>query len=342
MTPTDLRYVVALSRERHFGRAAQACFISQPALSLALKKLEDELGVTLFERTKNEVALTAVGARIIEQAGRALDEIDKIKCIARQARDPLAGPLRVGAIFTIGPYVFPRLVPILHRMAPQMPLVIEENYTARLRERLADGELDAALVCLPFEAPGVLVMPLYDEPFMVMVPADHPWASADAISRSDLPAQTVLLLGVGHCFRDQVLAACANCATPQTSEHALPRAVEGSSLETIRYMVAFGMGITVLPSTAADGLGRFAGLTAIRPFVDPPQRRVALAWRVTYPRPQAIEALRQAIGACPLDSVIRLGGRRPPGLAADQPNGAVQAFRAGRNGASAEIERAGS
>ena len=318
MTPTDLRYIVALARERHFGRAAETCFVSQPTLSVAVKKLEEELGVVLFERTKSGVTVTPVGARIVEQALRALDETDAIKRIAQQAQDPLAGSLRIGAIFTIGPYLFPRLVPILHETAPRMPLVIEENYTARLRERLARGDLDVALVCLPFEEPGVVTLPLYDEPFMVMVPAAHPWARAKAIATGDLSTQTVLLLGVGHCFRDQVVAACPSCVGPavagcpgcagsSATENGLQKALEGSSLETIRYMVASGMGITVLPCTAAGVLGEFAPkLTAIRPFVDPPRRHVALAWRLTFPRPQAIEALRQSIRACALECVTYL------------------------------------
>ena len=309
MTLTELRYVVALAREKHFGRAAEACFVSQPTLSVAVKKLEDELGVLLFERGKTEVTVTPVGERIVEQARRVLEELEGVKRIARQAQDPLAGVLRIGAIYTIGPYLFPRLVPILHETAPQMPLVIEENYTARLRERLVAGELDAVLVCLPFEEPGVVTLPLYDEPFMVMVPARHAWAKRKSIVTDDLATETVLLLGVGHCFRDQVIAACPSCVGPPAAQGGLQKAVEGSSLETIRHMVASGMGVTVLPCTAASGPGHYASkLTEIRHFVDPPRRRVALAWRVTFPRPQAIEALRQAIRACALDCVTYLGG----------------------------------
>lgn len=309
MTLTELRYVVALAREKHFGRAAEACFVSQPTLSVAVKKLEEELGVALFERGKTEVTVTPVGERVVEQARRVLEELEGVKRIAQQARDPLVGPLRIGAIYTVGPYLFPRLVPILHETAPQMPLVIEENYTARLRERLVAGELDAILVCLPFEEPGVVTLPLYDEPFLVMVPARHPWAKRRAIPTEDLSKETVLLLGAGHCFRDQVIEACPSCVGPPAAEGGLQKAVEGSSLETIRHMVASGMGITVLPCTAASGPGHYASrLTEIRPFVAPPRRRVVLAWRVTFPRPQAIEALRQAIRACQLDCVAYLGG----------------------------------
>lgn len=309
MTLTDLRYIIALARERHFGRAAEACFVSQPTLSVAVKKLEDELGVALFERGKVEVGVTAVGERIVEQARRVLDELEGVKRIARQAQDPLEGPLRLGAIYTVGPYLFPGLVPILHDAAPKMPLVIEENYTARLRERLAQGELDAIIACLPFEEPGVVTLPLYDEPFMLLVPAAHPWARRKTIATDDLATETVLLLGAGHCFRDQVVAACPSCVGPPAAEGGLQKAVEGSSLETIRHMVASGMGITVLPCTAAIGPGHYTSkLTVIRPFANPPQRRVALAWRASFPRPQAIEALRQAIRACALECVSYLGG----------------------------------
>lgn len=309
MTLTELRYVVALAREKHFGRAAEACFVSQPTLSVAVKKLEEELGVALFERSKTEVAVTPVGERVVEQARRVLAELEGVKRIAQQARDPLVGPLKIGAIYTVGPYLFPRLVPILHDTAPHMPLVIEENYTARLRERLAAGELDAILVCLPFEEPGVVTLPLYDEPFLVMVPAKHPWAKRKAIPIEDLSKETVLLLGAGHCFRHQVIEVCPSCVGPPAAEGGLQKAVEGSSLETIRHMVASGMGVTVLPCTAASGPGHYASkLTEIRPFTDPPRRRVVLAWRVTFPRPQAIEALRQAIRACRLDGVTYLGG----------------------------------
>ena len=307
MTLTELRYIVALARERHFGRAAEACFVSQPTLSVAVKKLEEELGVALFERSKGEIAVTPVGERIVGQARRVLDELESVKRIARESRDPLEGPLRIGAIYTVGPYLFPRLVPILHESAPRMPLVIEENYTARLRERLVAGEIDAMIACLPFEEPGVVTLPVYDEPFMVMVPAAHAWARRKAIATDELSNETVLLLGAGHCFRDQVIAACPSCVGPPGAEGGLQRALEGSSLETIRHMVASGMGITVLPCTAAAGPGLYASeLTVVRPFIRPPRRSVAVAWRATFPRPQAIEALRRAIRACALGCVSYL------------------------------------
>jgi LysR family transcriptional regulator, hydrogen peroxide-inducible genes activator len=309
MTLTELRYIVALARERHFGRAADICCVSQPTLSVAVKKLEDELGVALFERAKNDVAVTPVGARIVEQAQRVLAEMGGIKDIAQQAKDPLTGPLRLGAIFTVGPYLFPGLIPVLHQTAPRMPLVLDENYTARLRERLVRGELDAVVVCLPFEEPGIVTLPLYDEPFVAVVPEGHAWCGRSEVATEELGSQTVLMLGTGHCFRDQVIAACPSCVGPSQTADGLQQAVEGSSLETIRGMVASGMGITLLPCTAANGPGRYAAeLTRVLPFSNPPQRRVVLAWRVSYPRTQAIEALRQGILACRLPGVTYTTG----------------------------------
>jgi LysR family hydrogen peroxide-inducible transcriptional activator len=205
MTLTELKYIVAVAREKHFGKAAEACFVSQPTLSVALKKLEDELGVALFERGSGEVTPTAVGARIVEQAQRVLEQAAQIKEVAKLGKDPLQGPLRLGMIYTIAPYLLPPLVRLLHKRAPQMPLLLQENYTHRLREMLKQGELDAAILALPFEEPGFALQPLYDEPFVLAVPRDHAWAARKSVKASDLSKQAVVLLGTGHCFRDQVL-----------------------------------------------------------------------------------------------------------------------------------------
>lgn len=295
MTLTELRYLVALAQQRHFGRAAEQCFVSQPTLSVAIKKLEDELGVQLFERRKLEATLTPIGQRIVEQAQRVLAEADTLKQLAEVGRDQLQGPLRVGAIYTIGPYLFPNLIPVLHERAPQMPLVIEENYTARLSERLRQGQIDAALIALPFEEPGLVTLPLYDETFVALIPGGHPWNARNTVDVADLAQETLLMLGSGHCFRTQVLEACPACEQ-RLAQPGLGQTVEGTSLETIRHMVASGMGITVLPATAA-GADRYAQrLVSIRRFSPPePHRTVALAWRVSFPRPRAIETLRQAI-----------------------------------------------
>ena len=302
MTLTDLRYLLALASERHFGRAAEKSHISQPTLSVAIKKLEDELGVQLFERGTNEVRITATGERIVAQAERVLSEAAHIIELAEAGKDPLRGPLRIGVIYTIGPYLLPHLIPRMHALAPQMPLIIQENYTSRLTELLKRGEVDAVVVALPYEEPGVVVLPLYEEPFRVLLPATHPWVDEARLQPAMLAEEQLLLLGAGNCFRDQVLEVCPKCA----SGSGLQRTLEGSSLETIRYMVASGLGITVLPSSAADGLSEQNPLVAVRPFSAPePIRQVALAWRVSYPRHGAIDALHQGI----LDSA--LPGTRP-------------------------------
>lgn len=299
MTLTDLRYIVALARERHFGRAAEKCHVSQPTLSVAVKKLEDELGVTLFERSAADVRITPIGEQIVAQAERVINESALVREIAEQGRDPLAGPLRLGVIYTIGPYLLPRLIPILRERAPGMPLVIRENYTQRLAEMVKRGELDVIVIALPFNEQGVVTQPLYDEPFRVLLPADHAWTKEKHISTAQLAEENMLLLSTGNCFRDQVLE-----MAPGISRDGLPETLEGSSLETIRYMVASGAGITVLPSSAADGLPEQGSLVAVRPFSAPePTRRVALAWRVTFPRFAAIDVLRQAILDCGLPGV---------------------------------------
>jgi LysR family transcriptional regulator, hydrogen peroxide-inducible genes activator len=312
VTLNELRYAVAVARERHFGRAADACHISQPSLSVAVRKLEEELGVTLFERGHGEVTLTPAGESLIRQARRILDEVGVLREMATQQQDQLSGPLRVGAIYTIAPYLLPELIPVLHEYAPDMPLVIEENYTARLRDRLKEGELDAIVVSLPFEETGVVTLPLYDEPFVAVLPAAHPLQQEESLTLDRMVEANLLLLGAGHCFRDQVLAACPRCLHSAEEVGSASRNLQGSSLETIRHMVASGMGVTILPCTAA-GADRYAQrLLAVRRFEDPvPSRRVALAWRASFPRPQAIEALRQAVLETGLSCVrfIRPGQR---------------------------------
>lgn len=305
MTLTDLRYLIALARERHFGRAAEKCHVSQPTLSVAVKKVEEQLGVQLFERGAAEVKITPIGVRVIEQAESVLREASRISEIASSGRDPLIGALRLGVIYTIGPYLLPRLIPRLHELAPRMPLVIHENYTDRLVDQLKAGELDVAVLALPLEETGIVTQEVYDEPFRVVLPIDHPWRNVEAIEPRQLADDQLLLLGSGNCFREQVLEVCPQCR----SIGGLQRTLEGSSLETIRYMVASGLGITVLPSAAADELPEAGSLLTIRKFAEPePYRRVALAWRVTYPRFGAIDALRTAIFQCDLPGIRSVGG----------------------------------
>ena len=305
MTLTELRYIVAVARERHFGRAADACFVSQPTLSVAIKKLEEELEVKLFERGSSEVSVTPLGEEIVRQAQAVLEQAAAIKEIAKRGKDPLAGALRLGIIYTIGPYLLPELVKQAIERTPQMPLVLQENFTMRLLDMLRTGELDCAIMAEPFPDTGLAIAPLYDEPFMVAVPATHPLAKKKSISSVELKQETMLLLGTGHCFRDHVLEVCPEFARFSSDAEGIRKSFEGSSLETIKYMVAAGMGVTVVPqlSVPKDVQSHIRYV----PFSAPvPTRRVVLAWRRTFPRYEAIAALRNCIYACELPGVKRL------------------------------------
>ncbi|ACB33882.1 transcriptional regulator, LysR family [Leptothrix cholodnii SP-6] len=309
MTLTELRYIVAVARERHFGRAAEACFVSQPTLSVAIKKLEEELEIKLFERGGSEVSVTPLGEEIVRQAQATLESAASIKEIARRGKDPLAGPLRLGVIYTIGPYLLPELVRKTIERVPQMPLMLQENFTVRLLEMLRTGELDCAILAEPFPDTGLAVAPLYDEPFMVAVPCRHPLAERACISSTELKQETMLLLGTGHCFRDHVLEVCPEFARFSSDTEGIRKSFEGSSLETIKYMVASGMGITVVPQLSIPRAGFSDGTPLISyvPFDEPvPTRRVVLVWRRTFTRYEAIAALRNAIYACSLPGVSRL------------------------------------
>lgn len=300
MTLTELRYIVTLAQEQHFGRAAERCFVSQPTLSIAVKKLEDELGIALFERTKSRVQPTPLGEQIVAQAHLVLEQTAAIKDLAEAGKDQLSSPLAVGAIYTIGPYLLPQFIPHLQQMAEKMPLYIEEGYTATLRKKLRNGELDVIIVALPFVESDVVTQPLYDEPFVVLLPQSHPLAKKDAIDPLDLNSEKLLLLGEGHCFRDQVLTTCANISSSNDSAtNNVRNAADGSSLETLRHMVASGLGITIVPQSAARSELYSSDVLVTRPFIEPvPTRTVALAWRASFPRHKAIDALRKAIQLC--------------------------------------------
>jgi LysR family hydrogen peroxide-inducible transcriptional activator len=304
MTLSELRYIVAVARERHFGHAAESCFVSQPTLSVAVKKLEEELGVGLFERGQGEVSLTTAGERIVAQAQKVLEEAGVIRELASQSKDQLSGPLRLGAIYTIGPYLLPHLVPVLAQKAVSMPLVIRENFTSVLNEQLRSGELDVIIISYPFDEPGIQTRPLYDEGFSVLLPNRHPLAANASIAPEDLDGESVLLLGEGHCFRNQVLQICPGCLQKGNSDANLQKNLEGGSLETIRYMVASGIGITILPDSAI-GLDQMPwDLLTARPLAaDVSYRRVALAWRKSFPRPEAINLLWESIRSCDLNGV---------------------------------------
>jgi LysR family hydrogen peroxide-inducible transcriptional activator len=292
MTLSELRYIVAVAGERSFGRAARRCFVSQPALSVAIQKLEEELGARLFERGKSEITATPVGARVVEQAQKVLEEAARIMEIAQAGRNQLAGVLRLGVIFTVAPYLLPDLIPALHEVAPQMPLDLDENLTEHLEASLKSGGIDVAIIALPFAPPGVVTEFLYEEPFRVVVPAGHRWAKRKAIRPDELSAEQPILLDIGHCFRDQVLDAC-----PELNR-ADAHVTRTSSLETVRNMVASGLGVSVLPRDALTPKYHSRLVVPI-PFTRPaPSRRVALAYRKSFPRPEAIKAIRVAVAAC--------------------------------------------
>ena len=305
MTLTELRYVVAVARERHFGRAAEACFVSPPTLSVAVKKLEEELDVKLFERGGNEISVTPLGEAIVRQAQTVIEQAAAIRDIAKSGKDPLSGPLKLGIIHTIGPYLLPDLVRQAIERTPQMPLMLQENFTVRLLEMLRTGEIDCAIMAEPFPEQGLAVAPLYDEPFMVAVPKAHPLARRKRVSSEELKRETMLLLGTGHCFRDQVLEVCPEFARFSTDADGIRKSFEGSSLETIKHMVASGMGVTVVPQTSVPA--RPQPHVAYLKFDPPvPTRRVVLAWRRSFTRYEAIAALRNAVYACELPGCKRL------------------------------------
>ncbi len=288
MTLSELRFVVAVAKERNFRRASEKCFVSQPALSLAIKKLEDDLGVMIFERSRTDISPTPIGEKIIEQAIKALEEVNHIREIAKQGNNQLSGPFRLGLIYSVGPYLLPEIIPILRKSAPDMPLDIEENLTAQLEAQLKNGVIDAAVIALPFDVPGINTMPLYDEKYVVMVPIGHPWATRNSVHADELADEHVLLLNSGHCYSHQVLQAC-----PDLSRKG--QVLQGNSLETIRNMVASNLGVTVLPCSAAAE--RFVNpLVKVIPFSAPvPTRRIALAWRKSYARELAVSCIADAV-----------------------------------------------
>ena len=275
---------------------------------MAIKKLEDELGVALFERTTGEVVPTLIGARIVEQAQRVLEQAAAIKEIAKSGTDPLKGPLKLGVIYTIAPYLLPQLVRHLRQRAPHMPLLLQENYTERLRELLKQGDIDCAVLALPFEEPGFAIEAVYDETFIVAVPRDHAWAKRKSVAANELKREHMVLLGPGHCFRDHVLEVCPDAGRYAADAEGIQKTFEGSSLETIRQVVASGVGITVLPASSVPAKPPRDSLLAYLPFTRPvPERRVALAYRKSFPRLAAVEAVARAIRACALTGTSRLG-----------------------------------
>jgi LysR family transcriptional regulator, hydrogen peroxide-inducible genes activator len=299
MTLTELTYIVALAQERHFGRAAERCHVSQPTLSVAVKKLEEELGVTLFERCKIGVQVTPLGERIVAMAGGVIHQISAIKDVAATDKDQLRGPLALGTLPTIGPYLLPQFIPLLQKTAGQLSLYVEEGNRESLTFKLRNGELDAILVTAPFSESDVVTQPLFDEPFVLLLHADHRLTGKAVIVAADLDPAEILLLSEGDGLREQVLAAFPGLSPPQAAGVAGKRNLtHGGTLEALRHMVASKLGLTILPQTAAEAPLYAPDLLVTRPFASPvPKRTLVLAWRISFPRHKAIDVLRRTIQA---------------------------------------------
>lgn len=288
----DLRYLVALAEQRHFGRAAARCFVSQPTLSAQLKKLEQSLGVQLIERAPGKVALTPAGDEIVARARRIIEASDEVVTLARSHRDPLAGRLRLALLPTIGPYLLPQVAPLIRKNLPRLELHLYEYQTQPLLERLQAGELDIGILALPVALEGLEARELYREPFTVALPEQHPLAAQATLRVADLKDETLLLLEDGHCLRDQALEVCSRVGMRDQQDF------RATSLETLRQMVAAGAGITLLPELAGRGAYRNARGVALRPFAKPaPVRHIGAIWRKTTARRAAIDALGKLIAA---------------------------------------------
>src|SRR6056300_1766797 len=283
MTLSELKFIIAVAKEKNFRRAADKCFVSQPALSLAVKKLEEDLNVTIFERSRTEVKVTPIGQKIINQAIIVLDEANKLKDISSVGQEQLKSPLKIGSIYSVAPYLLPLIIPVLREKTPEMPLDVEENITKNLEIALKNGSIEAAVIALPFDIPGTEYIPLYDEECNVVVPSNHAWAKNKEIIAKDLSSEKVLLLNNEHCFSQQVVEAC-----PELSKKS--EVLQGNSLETIRNMVASNLGISVLPKTAT-AINYNNPLVKVIPFQKPiPFRRIAIAYRKSTVRMEAIES----------------------------------------------------
>jgi LysR family hydrogen peroxide-inducible transcriptional activator len=285
MTLRDLEYLVALAETRHFGRAALRCHVSQPTLSAQLRKLEASLGTPLIERRPRRVVLTAAGEAVVDRARRMLRDADDIRSLARARHDPLSGPLKVGLIPTLGPYLLPRVAPRIAKALPRLQLVLHEYQTAPLVDRTVEGELDLAILALPADTKGLATRSLFAEAFLVAMAGTHRLASKKRVKASDLAGEKLLLLEEGHCLRDQALEVCEQAGTEE-------QAFRATSLETLRQMVASAQGITLLPRLATEGPFAAAGGLVVRPFAPPaPSRVIGAAWRRSTSRGKAIAAV---------------------------------------------------
>jgi LysR family hydrogen peroxide-inducible transcriptional activator len=290
MTLQELKYLVALADHGHFGRAAEACFITQSTLSTQIKKLEDFLGVTLFDRSLKRVTPTPIGREILQAARNIVEESERIREVAKHAQDPMTRTIHLGVIPTLGPYYLPHALTLVHRKHPGLRMLLREEMTPQILEHLAEGKLDAGLLALPVTDDSLRVEPLFYEPFYAALPAGHPLAKRDVLKVADIMAEKLLLLDEGHCLRDQALDVCGTGSRGREE-------VRATSLETLRQMVAMGLGLTLLPALAVDAAPRAnKKAVEIRPFKSPaPGRTIALVWRKRAPFPETFEHLAQTL-----------------------------------------------
>ena len=274
MNLRDLKYLVALAEHRHFGKAADASFVSQPTLSTQIRKLEEELGVALVERAPRKVMLTPIGREMVERARRVIAEVEQMGEVARRSRDPEAGTVRLGLFPTLGPYLLPHVVPRIRKRFPQLELLLVEEKSDVLLQRLREGALDATLLALPLHDDQLHAEFLFEEPFLLAVPESHPLVAHGPLALDDLSSQTLLLLEDGHCLRDQALDVCRTAGAGENG------GFRATSLETLRQMVAANVGVTLLPSLAVKPPVAQSDAIRLLPFRDPqPSRRIAMVWR---------------------------------------------------------------
>ena len=290
MTLQELKYLVALADHGHFGKAAEACFITQSTLSTQIKKLEDYLGVTLFDRSLKRVTPTPTGREILAAARNIVEESERIRELAKHAQDPMARTLHLGVIPTLGPYYLPHALTLVHKKHPGLRLLLREEMTPQILEHLVDGKLDAGLLALPVTDDSLRVEPLFYEPFYAALPAGHALAKHAELKVSDIMSEKLLLLDEGHCLRDQALDVCGTGSRGREE-------VRATSLETLRQMVGMGLGLTLLPALAVDAGPRTSKKSVeIRPFKKPPPgRTIGLAWRKRAPFPETFERLAQTL-----------------------------------------------
>lgn len=293
MNLRELSYIIAVAETRHFGRAAERCFVSQPTLSGQVKKLEEELGVTIFERTNRSVEVTAIGERILHHARRLMEEADAVEQVARAAQDPLAGPLRIGAIPTLSPYLMPQLLAPLRRAYPQLRLALREEVTDALLARLRQHELDALLLATPAEDADLVQVALFEEPFWLAHPQKHPLAAKTEVTDADLESADLLLLAEGHCLSQQIMHVCRLAERPHASN---APDLSAASLETLRQLVRSGFGCTLVPALALDSGWLDTSGIRVRPLLQPDARRcISLVYRRSFPRTEALVALARVL-----------------------------------------------